>query len=61
MEVESIYIFKSRDGKLKAKAAIDVPGIGEIKIEYAISDELCSILRDEVIAVMRVRLGQTLK
>lgn len=60
MELENVFLHKSGDGGLKARATINVPGIGEIKIEHAMSDELCANIRDEVIAALRVRLGQTI-
>ena len=59
MEIENVFIHK-HDGKLNARATISVPGIGEIKIEHAVSDDLCTMIRDEVIAALRTRLGQTL-
>ena len=60
MQIENVFLHKGPDGGLQAKATISVPGIGEIKIEHAMSDELCANIKEEVIAALRVRLGQTI-
>lgn len=60
MEIENVFLHRASKGAMKAKATINVPGIGEIKIEHAMSEELCVNIRKEVIAALRVRLGQTI-
>ena len=60
MELENVYIHRKHNGELNAIATINVPGIGAIKIESSLSAELCSMIREEAIASLRTRLGQTL-
>jgi hypothetical protein len=49
------------EGKLKAHATVVVDGVGEVKIQMALSDEVCQRIEEEACAALRVRLGQTLK
>jgi hypothetical protein len=60
MELKTAFIHRNRDGGLIAKAAIDVPGLGEVNIEHALSEEVCMRIRDEAIAALRLKLGQML-
>ena len=41
-------------------AEIEVEGIGTVKIENCISQETVNKLQEEVIAVLRSKMGQTL-
>ena len=59
MKIENVYMYY-KDGVLTAMATITVPGIGEVKITHALSTELCENISSEVIAALRIKLGQVL-
>lgn len=40
MIVKSIYIWTDNQRRFNAQAAVEVPGIGEVKFDHALSDEL---------------------
>lgn len=60
MEVKMIAIFY-RGGELRSSSSdIVVSGIGKISIDCGISEETAGALQKEVVAALRVKLGQTL-
>lgn len=59
MKVKHIFIFLNKE-TLQSNATIDVPGIGEVKIDHSLSDDLIERIREESVAALRLRLGQTL-
>ena len=59
MKVKQVYIYES-NGTLKTNATVDVAGLGDIKFDSALSDDLVTAICAEVEAALRVRLGQTL-
>lgn len=64
MKFMSAYVSREtlkEDGQLKAHATLNVQGVGEVKIQMALSAELCQRIEEEAIAALRVRLGQSLK
>ena len=59
MNVKQVYIWRDGD-TLKAKATIDVAGLGDIQFDSALSADLVTAICAEAEAALRVRLGQTL-
>ena len=59
MKVKQIYIWES-NGTLKTNATVDVAGLGDVKFDCALSEATLAVIRAEVEAALRVRLGQTL-
>ena len=59
MKVKQVYIYES-NGTLKTNATVDVAGLGDIKFDCALSDDIVTAICAEVEAALRVRLGQTL-
>lgn len=53
MKVKTVFLFFNRDVPT-ARATVDVPGLGEVQIDSALSVET----HDRVIAALRVKLGQ---
>lgn len=58
MKTKSVYIWLSRDGTTTAKATIEVPGLGNVEIEQALSDDLRNRIVEESQSALRVKLGQ---
>ena len=58
MKTKSVYIWLRDNGKSSSKAKIDVPGLGEVEIEQALSEELRERIVAESITALRVKLGQ---
>jgi len=61
MNVKNVYIYQFNESGLKSHAVIEVPGLGEVKVENALSDELRERIVAESIAALRLKLGQKLK
>lgn len=59
MKVKSIFIFLTKDA-MQSNATLDVPGLGEVKIEHTLSADLIDRICAESVASLRLRLGQTL-
>ncbi len=60
MKVKQVYIW--RDGEtLKAKATIDVAGLGDVQFDHALPADLVTAICEAAEAALRVRLGQTLQ
>ena len=57
MNVISVHIFFKPRHLPSATACIDVPGIGEVNIKDAISDELKEAIVKEAIFTLRQRMG----
>jgi hypothetical protein len=60
MKVKTIFIHMDLNGAVRADASIDVPGLGVVNIQSALSEELIEAIKAESIAALRMRLGQTL-
>ena len=58
MKTKSVYIWLRQDGTTTAKATIEVPGLGDVEIEQALSDDLRNIIAEEAQTALRVKLGQ---
>jgi len=59
MKFERAHLW-NRDGKIEASAFVEVPGLGMVEFQHALSDELCKMVVDESIAALRVKFGQKL-
>lgn len=57
--VKTVFLFLNRK-QPAARATIDVPGLGEVAIESALSDELHARVLAESLAALRQKLGQVL-
>ena len=55
MKVKQVYIWRDGD-KLKAKATIDVVGLGDVQFDYALPDDLVVTICKAAEAALRVRL-----
>lgn len=60
MKFLSAHLWPRDSGAIQANAIVEVPGIGEVQFHCALSEELCNRVREEAIAALRLRLGQTL-
>ena len=63
MKIKSIHIYKHvfvTPGRLSADAEIEVPGLGIVKIEHALTDETISRIEAEAITALRLKLGQSI-
>lgn len=58
MKTKNVFIWVNDDGTTNAKAKIEVPGLGEVQIEQALSDELRGRIINETMAALRVKLGK---
>lgn len=58
MNVKSVHIFYAPPHSIpSSSASIDVPGIGEIQIQNAISNELRESIAKEAIIALRRKMG----
>lgn len=57
--VKTVFLFLNR-AQPAARATIDVPGLGEVASESALSDELHARVLAESLAALRQKLGQVL-
>lgn len=60
MKVKTVFLFLNRDVPM-ARATIDVPGLGEVQIDSALSNETHAQVLAESLAALRVKLGQTIE
>lgn len=60
MKVKTVFLFLDRE-KPMARATIAVPGLGEVQIDSALSDEMLVRVMAESIAALRVKLGHVLQ
>lgn len=60
MRVKMIFIHLKPDGSSSADATIDVPGLGEAKIEHSLTLETIERVKAEALAALKLKLGQTL-
>lgn len=63
MKVKQVYIYLKQDSflntsSLASNATIEVPGIGEIKIDAVLSRDLLDNIEKEAIQALKVKLGQ---
>lgn len=58
MKVKSVFLFLNRDVPT-SQATVEVPGLGEVKIDHALSDETHARVIAESLAALRMKLGQT--
>lgn len=61
MKLKNAFIHRNGKEVLTANADIMVDGLGEVKIELALSDDLIRRIEEEAIAALRIRLGQKIK
>lgn len=62
MKVKQVYIWADHStGVLKARATVDVAGLGDVQFEAVLSDETIDRVRVETETALRVRLGQKLE
>lgn len=61
MKLKSCYIYQFNEDGLKSHSVIEVPGLGEVKVECSLSDELKERIVGESIAALRIKLGQIVK
>jgi len=63
MKLKSVYIYRRflDESGLKSHAVIEVQGLGEVRVENAMSDELKERIVAESTAALRLKLGQKLK
>lgn len=59
MKVKNLFIYPDRE-TMQVNATLNVPGLGEIKIDHCLSAELIARICEESVAALRLRLGQTL-
>ena len=57
MKVKSVFLFFNRDVPT-ARATVDVPGLGEVQIDSALSVETHDRVIAESLAALRMKLGQ---
>jgi len=60
MRVVTVFLQNIGGGAYKATATIEVPGLGKVEIQQALSDELNERIRTECITALRLKLGQPL-
>lgn len=61
VKVKSVYCHLDHfKGIPQAHATIDVPGLGEVKIEHALTEATIQIIMAESIAALKISLGQVL-
>jgi len=61
MKLKNCYIYQFNEDGLKSHSVIDVPGLGEVKVENTLSDELRDRIVAESIAGLRRKLGQKIE
>lgn len=61
MKLKNCYIYQFNEDGLKSHSVIEVPRLGEVKVECSLSDELKERIVGESIAALRVKLGQIVK
>lgn len=60
MKVKQVYIWADHlTGALKAKATINVAGLGDVQFDHALPDDLIAAICATAEAALRVKLGQT--
>ncbi len=57
MKVKQVYMWE-RGEVLAAKATVDVAGLGDVQFDCELSYEVVERIKAEVIAQLRIRLGQ---
>ncbi len=57
MTTKNVFIWIKPDGKSYSKATIAVPGLGDVEIENALTDELRERIMAESLTALRVKLG----
>ena len=60
MRFERAHLWNVDNG-IKVSATVEVPGIGMVEFECALSQETCERVREEVLVALRVRMGQKLE
>ena len=58
MKVKTVFVFMDHKKERMAHATLEVPGLGEIKVEHALSTRLCEEIVAEAIVATRSMLGQ---
>ena len=59
MNVKSVYIWVDYQRTLNSQATIDVDGIGEIKFDHALSNDLIERIRAESQAALQAKFKQS--
>lgn len=60
MKFTSAYMHRDLHDNLVAKAELEVPGLGVVKINHALSKRLMTEIECEVEGALRLKLGQVL-
>jgi hypothetical protein len=61
MKLNRVHIFQPWNAeRLSADAEIEVPNLGVVKIQHALSDETISRIEAESLAALRFKLGQSI-
>ncbi len=60
MTTKNVFIWIKPDGKSYSKATIAVPGLGDVEIENALTDELRERIMAESLTALRVKLGHVI-
>lgn len=60
MKVKTVFLFLDRE-KPMARATIFIPGLGEVQIDSALSDETHQRVIAESQAALRIKLGQVVQ
>lgn len=56
-----IHVYKSHTSKWIADATLEVDGLGEVRLQHAISDELIERIKAESVVALQIKIGQVVE